>query len=120
MKKPDTFVDRRQEAEAAKIRRVEKFKARPDQGGPEAEARAIARQAQSAARIERKAAADLEKKNSAERARVEADAAAEASRVAKAEELRRGAEVAEAQSILDEASQKAKRDARYANRKSRR
>ena len=32
MKKTDTFTDRRQEAEAARIRRLEKFKERADQG----------------------------------------------------------------------------------------
>jgi hypothetical protein len=118
MKKSDTFTDRRQEAEAAKIRRVESFKARSDMGSPEAAARAIARQAQSAARVERKAATDLEKRNSSERIKVDADAAAEASRLAEDHELKRVAKDAEAQSILDEASRKAKRDARYANRKS--
>lgn len=117
MKKSDTFADRRQEAEAARIRRVEKFKARPDQGSPDATARAMARQAQSAARVERKAAMEREKIRSAEKVKVEADAVAEASRLAAELELNVAAEAAEAQSILDEASRKAKRDARYANRK---
>ena len=118
MKKSDTFADRRQEAEAAKNRLMEKFKARPDQASPEAAARTIARQAESAARAERKAAADLEKRKNAERLRVEADAAAAANRLAEDQELKRLAQDAEAQSILDEAARKAKRDARYANRKS--
>lgn len=118
MKKSDTFTDRRQEAEAAKLRRVASFKARSDQGSPEAAARAISRQAQSAARVERKAAADLEKRNSAEKIRLEAVAAAEASRLTEDQELKRIAIDAAAHSILDEASRKAKRDARYANRKS--
>lgn len=118
MKKSDTFADRRQEAEAAKLRRVEDFKARLDQGSPEVAARTISRLAQSAARVERKAAADLEKRNSAQRIRLEADAVAEASRLTEDQELKRIAIDAEAQSILDEASRKAKRDARYANRKS--
>lgn len=117
MKKTDTFADRRQEAEAARIRRVEKFKARPDQGSPGATARAIARQAQNAARVERKAAVDLERRKSAEKVKLEADAAAEARRLTEEQELRKTAEAAEAQSVLDEASRKAKRDARYANRK---
>ena len=119
MKKADTFADRRQEAEAAKIRRVEKFKARSDPDSPEVAARTIARQVQSVARGERKAAVDLEKRNRAEKVKAEADAAAEASRLAEDQESERAAKVAEAQSILDEASRKAKRDARYANRKSR-
>lgn len=118
MKKSDTFADRRQEAEAAKIRRVEKFKAQTNNDSSEAAARAIARQEQSAARVERKAAADLAKGSSAERLRVEADASAEARRLADELELKRIAEAAETRSILDEASRKAKRDARYAKRKS--
>ena len=119
MKKSDTFADRRQEAEAAKIRRVEKFKAQPDRGGPESAARAMARQAQSAAQAERRAAADLEKSNRAEKIKAVANAVAEASRLAEDQELKRAAEATEAQSLLEEASRKAKRDARYANRKSR-
>jgi hypothetical protein len=118
MKKSDTFADRRQEAEAAKNRRVEKFRAKPDQANPEAAARTMARQAESAARAERKAAVDLEKRQNAERIRVEADAAAAANRLAKDQELQKVAQDAEAQSILDEAARKAKRDARYASRRS--
>ena len=119
MKKSDTFTDRRQEAEAARIRRLEKFKARADQGDPEVAARAIARQEESAARAERKAAVDLEKKRTADRIKVETDAAAEARRLTEDEELKKAAAAAEAQSVLDEASRKAKRDERYANRKAR-
>lgn len=119
MKKSDTFADRRQEAEAAKILRLKKFKANLDQSSPEAVARASARQAQIAARAVRTAAIDLEKKNKAERIKLEADAAAEARRVAEDAELKCAAEAAEAKSTLDEASRKAKRDARYANRKAR-
>lgn len=117
MKKQDTFSDRRQESEAAKLRRVEKFKARPAQDRPEAMERASARQAQSAAQAENRAAADLEKRIKAEKLKAEADAAAEASRHAEAQQLKAAAEACEAQRILDEASRKAKRDARYANRK---
>ncbi len=119
MKKTDTFTDRRQEAEAARIRRLEKFKERADQGDPEVAARAIARQEENAARAERKAAVDLEKKRTADRIRVETDAAAEARRLTEDEELKKAAAAAEAQSLLDEASRKAKRDERYANRKAR-
>jgi len=118
MKKSDTFADRRQDAEAAKIRRVEKFNARPDQGSPDSAARAIARQAQSASQVERKAAMDLEKRVRAESVKAESEAAAEANRLAENQETKRAADAAEAQSIIDEATRKAKRDARYANRKS--
>ena len=119
MKKTDTFADRRKEAEAAKNRRLEKFKVGSDKNSPEAAARASARQAESTARAERKAAAELEKKDKAEKIKLEADAAAAASCVAADAEVKRAAEAAEAQSILDEASRKTKRDARYANRKAR-
>ena len=43
MKKSDTFADRRQEAEAAKNRRVEKFKAKPDQASHEGGAKGAVR-----------------------------------------------------------------------------
>jgi hypothetical protein len=119
MKKSDSFVDRRQESEAAKRARVEKFKSRPDQASPEAAERAVARQAQNVARLERKAAADLEKRNAAEKIKAEAAVAAEGRRLAESQELKRTTEAAAAQSVLDEASRKAKRDARYANRKAR-
>lgn len=119
MKKSDTFADRRQEAEVAKLLRLKKFRANSDQSSPEAVARARARQVESAARAERNAAIDLEKKNKAQRIKLEADAVAEARRVAEDTELKCAAEAAEAKSVLDEASRKAKRDARYANRKAR-
>lgn len=119
MKKSDTFSDRRQEAEAAKIRLMEKFKARPAQDDPESVARAAARLAQSTAKAEQKAALSLEKKNKALQLKAEAEAAAEAGRLAQELHLKRTAEAEEAQKVLDEAARKAKRDARYANRKAR-
>jgi hypothetical protein len=119
MKKSDSFADRRQEAEAAKIRRLEKFKARPDMDSPEAVERASARQAQATARAERKAAADLEKATKAAKLKADAAAAAEAKRAAEAQQAKIDAEALETKSIQDEASRKAKRDARYASRKAR-
>lgn len=119
MKKTDTFADRRQEAEAARMRRLEKFKAQTDLNSPEAQARALARQAEKADKAARKAAADLEKRMIAERARAEATAAAAASRAAEGEARVKAAEAKAAQEILDEAARKAKRDARYASRKAR-
>lgn len=77
MKKTDTFSDRRQEAEAAKIRLLEKFKARPADDSAEAVMRAAARLAQSAAQTERRAAVELERKAKAEKIKAEADAVAE-------------------------------------------
>jgi hypothetical protein len=117
MKKSDTFADRRQEAEAAKARLMEKFKGRPAPDSPEAMERAAARQAQKTAQAEHKAAVDLEKRTIAQKLKAEAEAAAEASRRAEEQQLKQTAEAEEAQKILDEASRKAKRDARYANRK---
>ena len=90
-----------------------------DKNSPEAAARASARQAESAVRAERAAAADLEKKDKAQKIKLQVDAAAAASRAAEDAELKRAGEAAEAQSILDEASRTAKRDARYANRMAR-
>ena len=112
-----TFSDRRQEAEAAKVRLLEKLKARPAEDGPEAREREAARQARSAAQAERKAAVELEKRNKAQIMKAEAEAAAEAKRIAEDQQLKRAAEAEEAQTILDEAARKEKRDQRYANRK---
>ena len=117
MKKSDTFADRRQEAEAAKLRLMEKFKGRPAPDSPEAVERAAARQVQRTAQAEHKAAVELEKRTKAQKLKSEAEAAAEASRRAEDQQLKRTAEAEEAQKILEEASRKAKRDARYANRK---
>jgi hypothetical protein len=124
MKKSDTFTERRQEADAAKARRVDKFKAGPAQDSPEAVERAAARQAQSTAQAERNATAQLDKKNKAHKLKVEAEAteasrkaeqqSAERTRIAEDQQIKR---TAEAQEVLDEASRKAKRDARYASRK---
>lgn len=116
MKKTDTFADRRQEAEAAKLRRLEKFKA---QDSREAVERASARLTQRTAQAEKRAAADLDKRNKAQIAAAQAEAAAEAGRLADAEQLKKTAEAGEAQAILNEQSRKAKRDARYASRKAR-
>jgi len=119
MKKTDTFADRRQEAEAARIRLMEKFKARPAENNPEAVVRAAARLAQSTAQAEHRTAVDLERRTRAQKMKAEAEATAEASRRAQDLHLKRTAEAEDAQKILDEASRKAKRDARYASRKAR-
>lgn len=119
MKKSDTFADRRQEAEAARIRRVERFKERPAQDNPDAVERAAARQAQRAAQAEVRAASALDKAARAQALRAEAEAADEARRAAEDQQLRTDAQARETQSLLDEASRKAKRDARYASRKAR-
>jgi hypothetical protein len=117
MKKSDTFSDRRQEAEAAKARLLEKFKARPLEDSPEVRERAAARQVRNAAQAERKAAVELEKRNKAQIMKAEAEAAVEAKRLAEDQQLKEAAEAEEAQKILDEATRKEKRDVRYANRK---
>jgi hypothetical protein len=95
MKKADTFVSRRQDADAAKARRLERFKASPAQDSPGAVERAASRQEQSREQAERNA----RKAEAAEATRqAELDAAAQAK-------------------MAEDASRKAKRDARYANRK---
>lgn len=140
MKKSDTFSDRRQDADAAKARRLDKFKASPGQASPKAVERAAARKAQSAAQAESNAAAELRKVDKADRLRSEAAAKEVAAKEAAANEALRQAEklsaeqtklaedkqrqgsakVTEAPKPLDEAALKARRDARYASRKARR
>lgn len=106
MKKADTFVDRRQEADAAKARRVDKFKTNSSQDSVGALARAAVRQAQSKNQAERNAT-----EAEATEAMRQADLKAAAQvRIAEDQQIQRTAEAAEA-------SRKAKRDARYANRK---
>ena len=119
MKKSETFSDRRQEAEAAKARRVEKFKAGTARDSPEAAERALVRQARNSAQTEHRAAVELQKRNKAQLLKAEADAAAAASKLAEEQLLKTTAEAEAAQAILDEAARKAKRDARYASRKAR-
>ena len=124
MKKTDTFSDRRQEADAAKTRLLDKFKASPAQDSPGALERAAARQAQSKIQAERNAMAELQRKNKTQKLRTEAEASERkrqaelqsAEQIKIAEDQQR-LKAAEAQEVLDEASRKAKRDARYANRK---
>lgn len=91
---------------------MESFKEWSDQVSPEAAARTVARQAHNAARVECKTAVDLEKRSSAEKSKLEVGAAAEANRLTEDQELKRIAKDAEAQSIIDEAYRKAKRDER--------
>lgn len=106
MKNADTFISRRQDADAAKARRLDKFKANPLQDSTGALARAAVRQAQTKVQVERRA---IEATATEERRQAEVKAAADA-RIAEDQQLLRTAEIAEA-------SRKAKRDSRYANRK---
>ena len=107
MKKTDTFQSRRQEADAAKIRRLEKFKASPAQDSPGALERAATRLAQSKDQAERNAT----RAEAAEATRQAEQKAAEQAKIVADQKLLVETEAAEA-------SRKAKRDARYANRKS--
>lgn len=111
------FIDRRNAAKEAKAALLEKMKAK--QNDPEAQARREEHAALVAAREEREAAKREQQR--AEEAEREAARAAEAAAAAEAAEQ---AAVSErdkliAQAMADQAAQKAKRDARYAARQSR-
>ena len=108
MKTKDAFTDRRKEAEAAKARLLEKFKARPAANDPAVMERLAAKEKAAAENAARLAAREQEKKLAREQA-------AEEEKRASAEAERLAAEKA----IADEAAKKAQRDARYAARKSR-
>lgn len=124
MKKSDTFSERRQEADAAKARRVEMFKARLREPSPEAVERAAARKSQSSAQAASNAAAERRKRDKAERLRSEAaagEALQQAERLsAEQAKLAEDKQHPETSKPLDEAALKARRDARYAKRKARR
>jgi hypothetical protein len=106
MKKTDTFVSRRQDADAAKNRRLEMFKANSAQNSPAVLERAASRKAQSEGQAERNAA----KAEATEVTRQAELIAAAQVKIAEDEQRLKASEEAEA-------SRKAKRDARYANRK---
>ena len=111
------FIDRRNTAKEAKAALLEKMKAK--QNDPAAQARREERAAVAAARAEREAAKrDQRKAEEDERRAAEAAAAAEAAEAAeKAAVSERDKLIAQA--MVDQAAQKAKRDARYAARQSR-
>jgi hypothetical protein len=123
------FNERLTAQNEAKRALLEKFKARPAADDP----RMLARQAERQAILEARAKRDAEKERLKQerlareaRERAEREAIAEAARIAaeeaaQAEAKRREAEENEriARLLSDEAERKAKRDARYAARKSR-
>ncbi|MYZ47012.1 DUF6481 family protein [Propylenella binzhouense] len=129
MKTRDTFAKRKEAAEAARARLVEKFKTRPAADDPAVVARAEERRAIAEARAERAAIrrAEEEKRQeeareraaAEERARAEERAAQEAAERAAAAERERAEQDRLARVLADEAERKAKRDARYAARKQR-
>ncbi|WP_245415106.1 DUF6481 family protein [Aureimonas flava] len=111
------FIDRRNAAKEAKAALLEKMKAK--RNDPDAQARRDEHAAIVAARAEREAA--RREQQQAEQAEREAERAAQAAAEAEAAEQ---AAVSErdrliAQTLADQAAQKAKRDARYAARQSR-
>lgn len=123
------IFERRNAANEAKKALLERFKTRPAADDPAVVARKAERQAILAARAERdaekaklkqerlarEAAERATREAAAEKARLEAEAkAAEEARLRESEENERIARL-----LADEAERKAKRDARYAARKSR-
>ncbi len=127
--KDQTFAERRDSANAAKQALLERFKTRPAADDPAVIARQAERKAilearaireaekakQKAERLAREAEEKARREAEAEAARIQAekDAAEAAAKAAAEEEERLGAQLAL------EAAAKAKRDARYAARKSR-
>ncbi len=126
MKKPESFTDRRQEAEAAKARRLNNFKASAVDS-VDAQQRAAAQQAQRAAQTSQNELKAAEKarilKAEAEAEEIIRQAEKKSTDLALAalnHQITLSAEAVAAQAVLDEAGRKAKRDARYASRKARR
>jgi hypothetical protein len=108
MQKSDSFTDRKKNADAAKARLLEKFKARPAADDPAVLQRMAERERLSAEREERQAA-----KNAAKQEALKAKAEAERLLAETSER-----ELAEKEAET-KAAQKAQRDARYALRKAR-
>ena len=126
--KEQDFSERRNAANAAKLALLERFKAKPAADDPAVLAKQAERQAVLEAREKRAVEKEKLKQEKLAREaieRAEREAAAEAARIAAEEAATAEARAREAQEterisrlLADEAAQKAKRDARYAARKS--
>jgi hypothetical protein len=112
--KRNDLTDRREDAANARKAMLERFKARPPANDPEILAKQAERAAVAEAREKRRAERDAIRKAEDERIAAEKLAAELAELQRKEEETRRRSEAEE----LFVAAQKAARDIRYANRKS--